>query len=149
MMIQAILATLLHIGAPSSVAPDVASAIVKYAKSPAEIAFLESWGTHETHFSERLIAGQCYRWECDHGRARGAFQQHRGSAGADWEELPGNIDAQVRAASRAVRWAMRQCPKDPIRGGFRVLGGLGCDRPLKGEEKRVATYRRALKELGS
>lgn len=136
-----ILAALLALGAPTATASNASSAIYKYSRSADEAAFLVALGMHETRFEARLIDGDCKPWECDHGAARGAFQLHRGAAGADWELLPGNIDAQARSAVRMVRWAFRVC-KTPV-GAFRALGGLGCDRPLKGEEKRMASFLKA------
>jgi hypothetical protein len=143
MMLQAILAAVLALGAPSETASDVATAVAKYARTPDEAAFLLAWGTHESHFQRRIIDGDCKKWECDHGRARGAFQLHAGAAGSDWALLPGDIDLQAKHAAAMARWAMRTCPKDPVRGGFRVLGGLGCDRALKGEDARVISFRKA------
>jgi hypothetical protein len=40
-----------------------------------------------------------------------------------------------------ARWALREC-KTPL-GAFRRLGGLACDRPLKGEAARMKSYERA------
>jgi len=126
MMIGAVLAVLLSFGAPKETAGDVATAIAKYARTPSEAAF-----------------HHCHRWECDHGLAIGAWQLHRGAAGPDWARLPGDLELQAKHAAGLARWAMRACPKDPVRGGFRVLGGLGCDRTLKGEEKRIAAFNKA------
>jgi hypothetical protein len=146
MMLRAVLAAALALGAPQETASDVASAVLKYARSADEAAFMLSWAEHESHFSARIIACECERWECDHGHARGAWQLHRGAAGADWAALPGNIDAQARAASRMARWSLRACEGN-ARCAFRLLGGLRVDVPLKGEESRIASYRRVQRML--
>jgi hypothetical protein len=154
MMLKGILAALAIFGAPKEIATDLGPAIARYAQSPDEAAFLISWAESESHFSADIAADRCARWECDAHRrhdgsiehlARGLFQLHRGAAGIDWDALPGDVDAQARSASRMARWALKTC-KTPV-GAFRMLGGLGCDRPLKGEEKRVASYARALRML--
>lgn len=146
-MLEAILAALLALGAPAETAPVVASAVAKYARSPDEAAFLLAWGKNESQFDQRIIDHHCRRWECDNGRAVGAWQLHAGAAGGDWARLPGDVDLQAKHAASMARWAMRACPKDPVRGGFRVLGGLGCDRPLRGESERVASFNKARSAL--
>jgi hypothetical protein len=152
MTLQIILAAVLALGAPKETATDVAVAIAKYARTPDEAAFMAAWARHESEFSAAIAAGKCEKWQCDAHkladgrvvfRARGLWQLHRGAAGDDWEMLPGDIDAQARAAARMTRWALRQCPGDPVRGGFRVLGGLGCQKALRGEAKRVASFEKA------
>jgi hypothetical protein len=137
-----ILSALLRLGVAHP--EPTADAIAHNARTPVEAAFLIAWGRAESLFSERIIANDCRRWECDHGRARGAWQLHAGAVGKDWAFLPGNVELQARYAGRMTRWALRQCPADPVRGGFRVLGGLGCDRELKGEQSRVETFRKVL-----
>ena len=141
MNVQTILAALLALGAPKAVAPSFAAAIACHAKTPDEAAFLAAWAEHESHFVARIVRNECKPWECDRGRARGAWQLHRGAAGSDWDVLPGNLDAQARSAARMARWALREC-KAPL-GAFRRLGGLGCDRSLKGEDARMASFKKA------
>jgi hypothetical protein len=141
MMIQAILAAVVALGAPRDVAPEFASAVAKYARTPEEASLMLSWAEHESHFARRIADGDCRKWECDHGRARGLFQEHRGAAGAEWSYMLGDIDAQVRAAARTTRWVLKTCKGD-ARCSFRVLGGLRTDVALKGEDSRVRSFTR-------
>jgi hypothetical protein len=129
----------------------MSTAIHAAAKTPDEAAFLIACGRYETAFSLRIHAGQCRPLECDRGRARGPWQVHRNSAMSDaqWDRMHGveNIDEQALVAASRARWALRQCPADRVRGAFRVLGGLGCSRALRGEEQRVAAFRAARARL--
>jgi hypothetical protein len=134
------LSILLRLGAPAPVAEDVAHSLALTNLSEPEAAFLLAWGAHESRYRERIIRNDCERWECDHGRARGAWQMHRGAAGGAWDALPGSVPLQVASAAHAARWALRTCG-NPL-GAFRLLGGLGCNGKLRGEEERVATYER-------
>ena len=145
-MLSAILAAALALGAPQSVAPSLAASVAQYAKTPTEVAFMLAWGRHESGFLARIIANDCKRWECDRGRARGAWQLHERAAGSDWAALPGNIDAQARSAARMTRWALGRCKGD-ARCAFRVLGGLQHDAKLKGEDERVASFNAARAKL--
>jgi hypothetical protein len=111
-------------------------------------AFLLAWGDAETHFSLRIQRGDCYRWECDKGLARGPWQAHRNAMSASrWALMVGvqNTEAQAEQAARIASWALHECrAKDEdsrILGAFRLLGGLRCDQPLKGEESRLHTFR--------
>lgn len=151
MMFQSILVALLRLGAPNDIAVPLAQGIATYAKTPTEAAFLTAWSKHESEYSADIMRGNCPTYRCDphrhadgtiEHRARGLFQLHRGAAGKDWDELPGNIDAQVRSAARMTRWALHECKGD-VRCAFRVLGALPKTKPLKGEEKRVADFERA------
>lgn len=137
-----ILAALLVLGAPRGIAPEIATAIVGAARSPEEAAFLVAWAKHESDFSRRIADGQCLAHECDHGRARGLWQAHESAARGAWQSLPGNIRLQASIAARQYRFALRDC--GTTLGAFRRLGGLGCDRPLRGEGKRLASFDRAL-----
>jgi len=139
MLLKAILSAALAVGAPQAVAPELAAAIHQRTTNSTEAAFLLAWGRYESNFLPRIIANDCRRWECDRGKARGAWQLHERAAGADWDALPGNLDAQVRSALRMTRWALGRCHGD-ARCAFRVLGGLQHDARLKGEDERVATF---------
>jgi hypothetical protein len=141
-----ILAALIAFGAPRSIAPEVAQAIATVARSPDEAAFLASWAEHESHFQRRIADNFCRPFECDHGRARGLWQAHPQAAGPAWHRLPGNIPLQATIAVRHYRAAFRDC--GTTLGAFRRLGGLGCDRPLRGEGKRLASFERARRLIG-
>ncbi len=124
----------------------VAAAVSRHARTPDEAAFVLSWGSAETHYSLRIAEGRCMIaiGECDRGKARGPWQVHRVAAmsAEQWDRMHGveNIDEQARVAASRARWALRQCPVDRIRGAFRVLGGVGCSRPIKGEDDRVKAF---------
>lgn len=122
----------------------IANAVAAVAQTPDEAAFLLAWGNAETNFSLRIHRGECNRWECDGGRARGPWQAHKnGMPDERWEKMVGieNIDVQVQQALRHARWALHACPRDRLRGAFRVLAGRACTSPIKGEEQRVSTFR--------
>lgn len=129
----------------------IAAAVQAEARTPDEAAFLLAWGQHESAFSLRIGAGRCKPWECDRGRARGPWQLHRdASMTADtWSRMHGleNVPVQAREAAKKVRWALRQCPADRVRGGFRVLGGNGCQKALRGEDERVRTFQKIRKRM--
>ncbi len=122
----------------------IAAAVHRHAKTPDEAAFVLAWGDAETHYSLRIAEGRCLIWECDRGKARGPWQVHRNAAmsAEQWDKMHGveHIDEQARVAAARARWALRQCKVDRIRGAFRVLGGVGCTRPIKGEGERVKAF---------
>lgn len=132
----------------------IASAIVEVSKGDGDLAaFLVAWGSHETNFSLRIQRGNCERWECDRGRARGPFQAHRnGMSDERWSRMIGveNTRFQVEQAAKHARWAMRECRLTGdarIVSAFRMLGARGCNQPLKGEGERLATYRKVRARL--
>lgn len=128
----------------------LAAAVVSVARDKDEAAFLIAWGDHETRYSLRIHRGHCRPLECDRGRARGPWQNHRnGLSDEKWEALHGVELTRLQAeeAARRARWALNQCKADRIRGAFRVLGGNGCTKALRGEDERVATFRRVRAKL--
>lgn len=159
MMLKAVLAALALVvtppadrGTPEQAAQQhvLAASLTAQKLTPDELAFVLAWGQHETHFAVRIHSGNCKRWECDRGRARGPWQLHQnGMRAEDWNRMHGveNTPMQVARAVRQARWALRQCPDDRIRGAFRVLGARGCGLPLKGEAERVATFGRIRSRL--
>jgi len=139
-------------GAPEKPAQlaGIAAAIAEHSRTAEEAAFLAAWAYSETKFSLRIHSGRCRPQECDRGRARGPYQPHRnGMPFEQWERMHGveNTWVQTEHAARQVRWALRQCPGDRIRGAFRVLGGLACHRKLRGEDERVAVFERVRAKL--
>jgi len=121
----------------------VAKSVASVSRTADEAAFLLAWGKAETHFSLRIHRGECRRWECDGGKARGPWQAHKNGMPDDqWGRMIGveNIDVQARQAIRHARWALQACPGDRIRGAFRVLAGHGCLSPIRGEKGRVAEF---------
>ena len=128
----------------------IAAAVLSVARNKDEAAFLIAWGEHETRYSLRIHRGLCTRWECDRGKARGPWQNWRvGMSDEKWARLEGieNTRAQAAEAMKRARSAMRTCPADRIRGAFRVLGGMGCTRALRGEDARMETFQRVRAKL--
>jgi hypothetical protein len=122
----------------------VARAVASTAQTRDEAAFLLAWAKAETQFSLRIHRGQCRQWECDRGKARGPWQAHRnGMPEGRWSLMVGVENTQVQAeqAIQDTRWALLACPRDRIRGAFRVLAGRSCSSPIKGEDKRVADFK--------
>lgn len=114
---------------------------------PELASFLLAWEDAETHGSLRIHRGECYRWECDHGRARGPWQLHQNMMSAPrWALMIGveNTEAQAEQAARMAQWALRDCHAqgdDRIVKAFRRLGARGCNEPLKGEQDRLAAFK--------
>lgn len=128
----------------------LAAAVADVARDKDEAAFLIAWGEHETRYSLRIHRGKCKPLECDRGKARGPWQNHRNGLADDrWSALSGIelTGIQAEEAARRARWALRACPADRIRGAFRVLGGNGCTKALRGEDERVATFKRVRARL--
>lgn len=66
----------------------------------------------ESTWSLRIHRGDCKPHECDGGRARGPWQQHRnGRSEADWEALQGieHVGFQAETASAQLRTSVLTC----------------------------------------
>lgn len=113
-------------------------------------AFLVTLGGAETNFDTQLVLGICKPWQCDHGRAKGGFQNWNVSFTRDlWAVADGNIPAQVAMADRTLRRSMKRCaPFAPFPAHvFRAYKGgaaSSCSFPLKDEAARVATFNRLM-----
>ena len=113
-------------------------------------AFLVALGGAETNFDSRLVLGVCASWQCDHGRAKGAFQNWSVSFTHElWAVADGNIPAQVAMADRTLRRSMTRCaPFAPFPAHvFRAYRGgaaSSCSWPLRDEAARVATFNRLM-----
>jgi hypothetical protein len=122
-------------------------AIAKVSRTADEAAFLLAWEDAETHGSLRIHRGECFKWECDKGRARGPWQAHRnGMTLEQWDRMIGiaNVDAQAAHAAKMTRWALAECHKqgdERILSAFRLLGAKGCNGYLPGERDRLAAYK--------
>lgn len=132
----------------------IARGVLRASKGDKDLAaFLLAWEDAETHGSLRIHRGECYRWECDHGRARSPWQLHRNAMSAQrWKLMNGveNTQAQADQAAGMARWALRACNAkgdDRIVMAFRRLGALGCNEPLAGEQERLATFKRVRAKL--
>lgn len=105
---------------------------------------------HESALSARIARGDCLAHECDGGRAWGLFQMHRNLHNAEQWGSP-DLGVQALAASRALRSSFYQCggakhPDWALRT-IRAYAGRGCENPLRGEERRMATFERLRRRL--
>jgi hypothetical protein len=111
-------------------------------------ALLIAIGTHESRFSPDIVANRCKPWQCDRGRARGAFQVHRlGYLAGLWDISPGDPAVQVEMADRVLRRSLTRCAPFASFPAlvYRAYRGGSCSWPIKGEAARVATYMRAMR----
>jgi hypothetical protein len=114
-------------------------------------ALLATVGGHESNFDTQLVLGLCKPWQCDHGRAKGAFQNQRVSFTADlWPHADGDIAKQVAMADRSMRRSLTRCerfapyPAHVFRA-YRGGGEGSCTIALRDEAARVATYERLVR----
>jgi hypothetical protein len=122
-------------------------------RSPREwAALLLTIGYHESTFSLRIQRGQCKPHECDHGRARSAWQLHKNTFTAPvWEQLEGveNTRVQVQAASDALRRAYYTCNRSGgvpwLQATLNAYAGRRCGAEWPGLEQRVSTYHRLVR----
>ena len=111
-------------------------------------ALLLTIGYHESTFSLRIQRGQCKPHECDHGRARSAWQLHKNLFTAPiWEQLHGieNTQVQVRAASDALKRAYFTCSRSGVPWLQATLNGYAgrrCSAEWPGLDQRVSTFNR-------
>ena len=120
-------------------------------------AMLITIARSETNFSLRIHRGECKKWECDRGRARGPWQNQRNQHTApSWDELHGieHSVVQARVASDMLRRTYWTC--DPKRTGLNITwqeatitgyAGKRCGSQWPGLQVRLARYndvRRAL-----
>ncbi len=121
-------------------------------------ALLLTMAAHESALSEPIRRGECRPYECDAHRDRsgalifkawGLWQVHRNVFNSEtWGSL--ELQDQAHAAARILRGALAQCRKSstpfPV-SVFRAARGYGCELPLKGEERRAATYAQIFRRL--
>jgi hypothetical protein len=109
-------------------------------------ALLLTIGSSESNFDSAIVLGDCRPWQCDRGRARGAFQNQRVSFNAElWDRAHGDIEVQVKMADLALRRSLVTCIRLGVpypAGVFRAYAGRSCSWPLHDEARRVATYLR-------
>ncbi|MBA2724262.1 MAG: hypothetical protein H0U56_15520 [Methylibium sp.] len=109
-------------------------------------------GHAESGFSMRIGAGEFRRWESDPGRdgvarAHSFWQIHKAAASSEEAWLAAKTDVRVaaREAARALtraRYVCRGTTGDWLTETLRGYAGSGCRRSFKGEQARVATFRR-------
>lgn len=110
-------------------------------------SLLGALGGIESNFDTDIVAGRCPAWACDHGRAKGAFQNQNVGPVADlWATADGNIVAQVAMADRMLRRSTTRCaPFAPFPAHiFRAYRGGSCSWPVHRETERVGAYLRLM-----
>ncbi len=142
-----------HEDAPESRQPHleaVASAVwAESARGPRErrewAKLLITIGAHESHFSIRIMRGECKKWECDRGRAKGMFQIHSNTLNRDsWALQDGDIPLQVKLASDALKrayWTCARSGEDWLVGTINAYAGKRCGARWAGLDARIATFR--------
>ena len=111
-------------------------------------ALLLTIGYHESTFSLRIHRGQCKPHECDHGRARSAWQLHKNLYTAPmWDQLHGieHTAVQVRAASDALKRAYFTCSRSGVPWLQATLNGYAgrrCSAEWPGLDQRTHTFNR-------
>jgi hypothetical protein len=125
----------------------IASELARQVPSRKKAALLIAIGCQESHYDKRIVAGQCKPWECDKGKARGAWQGQRNRDVAElWDVANGNIPAQVEMASKTLSHSLIHCePFGPFPGHvFRAYRGGSCSWELKDENLRSWWYTKAI-----
>lgn len=110
-------------------------------------ALLLAISYHETTWSLRVHQGDCKPHECDGGKARGPWQQHRnGRKDGDWEALIGleHSAFQAETASAQLYTSWRTCKGSGapwLQGVINNYAGKSCtDTGWPGLEERQATW---------
>jgi hypothetical protein len=117
-------------------------------------ALLLTIGYHESTFSLRIQRGECKPHECDHGRARSAWQLHKNLFTAPvWDQLHGveNTVVQVQAASDALKRAYFTCSRSGVPWLQATLNGYAgrrCGAEWPGLDQRVSTFNRLQRVSG-
>jgi hypothetical protein len=135
---------------------DVAQS-TKWPGTPRELAaLLIIEGKHESAFALHVHAGNCLPGECDHGRARGPWQQQAGSTSspAAWLLLGGLDEYSTRfaaqEAARALarsRWMCRSLERggnDWVEMTMSAYAGHGCKGWFPGLKTRVFSYSKVM-----
>jgi hypothetical protein len=110
-------------------------------------ALLLTISYHETTWSLRIHRGDCKAHECDGGKARGPWQQHRnGRKDADWDALIGleHTTFQAETASAQLRSSWLTCKGSGapwLQGTINNYAGRKCtDTTWEGLAERQATW---------
>lgn len=120
-------------------------------------AMLVAIAGRETHFSLRIHRNECFKWECDRGRARGPWQQQQNLFTKPvWDKLIGLefVDVQAQVASAALGRGFWTCnPKRTGVADWRVAtingyAGKRCGAEWNGLKLRMADYVRIRRQLG-
>lgn len=103
---------------------------------------------NETRGSLRIHEGRCKPRECDRGRARGPWQNHRNTIIAPvWDKMVGveNTPIQAHAASEMLKrayWTCQRFNPDWVAGTLSAYAGRSCHARWDGLAPRVASYRK-------
>ena len=134
-----------------AIAAAIAEASKDAPRPPREwAALLLTIGHHESGFSLRIQRGECKPFECDHGRARSAWQLHKNLYTAPvWDQLHGieNTTIQVKTASEALKRAYFTCSGSGEPWLVATLNGYAgrrCGGDWPGLHLRMATFKRLL-----
>lgn len=132
-----------------AIAAAIAEASKDAPRPPREwAALLLTIGHHESGFSLRIQRGECKPFECDHGRARSAWQLHKNLYTAPvWDQLHGieNTKIQVKTASEALKRAYYTCSGSGEPWLVATLNGYAgrrCGGDWPGLHLRMATFKR-------
>jgi len=127
----------------------IAAAVERHGRTRTERAFVIAWGWHESAYSMRIGSGRCRPLECDRGRARGPWQNHRLMlTDEQWDRLHGleHVDAQAAEAVRRARSALAQCG-GIVRQAYAVLSGRGCGASLPDLDRRMSSFNSVLRRI--
>lgn len=130
-----------------AVADAVAAESVRAPRSPREwSALVLTVARHESNLSSRIIRNDCKPRECDRGRARGFGQVHRNSLNGElWDSAPGNVQAQAKLTSDALKRAYYTCSRSGVDWRAATLSayaGQRCSARWNGLDVRLATFER-------
>lgn len=131
----------------AAVAPDQNIALPRH-----WAALLVTVAHAESGLSLRIQAGLCRPHECDRGRARGPFQNHRfAESVATWDRLIGveNTAVQVRVAHARLKRSYYVCrgASDWLTATLTGYAGRRCGTVWPGLEQRAATWRRVVRGM--
>jgi hypothetical protein len=111
-------------------------------------ALLLTIGFHESTFSLRIHEGKCKPKECDHGLARGPWQNHHNMDNDKvWDKLVGieNVESQVWAADHLLRRVSMTCSNEAgitVSGILTAYAGRRCFQDWPGLNDRLNTFSR-------
>lgn len=108
-------------------------------------ALLVAIGNSETHWSLRIWRNECHALECDRGRARGLWQNHRSNLMSDnqWIALgcatPEGTLTSAKFAAQTLRYGVHVCGQDAA-CVIRVYAGRGQLSQWAGLNERLNTF---------
>lgn len=109
---------------------------------------------HESGFSLRIHDGHCKPHECDRGRARGLWQNHKNLYTAPhWDKLIGTEHSALQAKIAADMlersyWYCARSGAPWLVGTINAYAGRACAAQWPGLQQRLATFARVRARLG-